>query len=491
MYPWHDKGNVVYRGVLVFQFILSIFIGFFTDSLLLSILVGGLILSFPLTLFVTAKHLVLTRHVAAISTQLFAALHIQQMMGATYMHFEIFAVMAVTSVYRDWKVVVSSVVVVAVHHVGFYVLQSSGSGVFIFEPSYLTFYILAIHALFAIAEGAVLCFITKKSEEEAISSLTLTNIIHEIMKTPDTFNLKVSVPNTSTELKQFSSLISSFSGFISKATNVSNNIADVSDTVKSLSSGVKSASIDTTGQVTTIAAATEEMTANNHSVAERALDVNRLSQESKLSSQKANEVVSASNSEVDQLRQDLNLTSEAIQSLSEKCHQIEHVMASITAISDQTNLLALNAAIESARAGEHGRGFAVVADEVRQLAMRTKDNTQQISEITNSLIEESNISVERMKGCVDRATQVSDSSNSAKHIIDTVVEGISEVSENMSSVSIAIKEQSAASQEIARSTNELATTSQALSHSADVSEDSAESLQAEVRNLRAELNRFH
>ena len=491
MYPWHDKGNVVYRGVLIFQFLLSIFIGFYTDSLLLSILVGGLILSFPLVLFAVAKHMELTRHVAAISTQLFAALHIQQMMGATYMHFEIFAVMAVTSVYRDWKVVVSSVVVVALHHVGFYALQSAGSSVFVFEADYLTLYILAIHALFAIAEGAVLSFITKKSEEEAISSLTLTQLIQEIMKTPDTFNLHVSIPNTSKELKQFSSLISSFSDFITKATHVGNNISAVSDTVKSLSSDVKSASIDTTGQVSTIAAATEEMTANNHAVAERALDVNRLSQDSKVSSQKANEVVLASNHEVDLLRQDLNRTSEAIQSLSEKCHQIEHVMASVTAISDQTNLLALNAAIESARAGEHGRGFAVVADEVRQLAMRTKDNTQQISEITHSLIEESNISVERMKGCVDRATQVSDSSNSAKHIIDTVVESISEVSENMSSVSVAIKEQSAASQEIARSTNELATTSQTLSQNADVSEDSAESLQAEVQNLRAELNRFH
>jgi methyl-accepting chemotaxis protein len=490
MYPWHDKGNVVYRGVLIFQFILGIFIGFFTDSLLLSILVGSFILSFPLILFVVGKHMELTRHVAAISTQLFAALHIQQMMGATYMHFEIFAVMAVTSVYRDRKVVVSSVIVVAIHHIGFYALQASGTDVFIFEAAYLTLYILVIHALFAIAEGAVLCLITKKSEEEAISSLTLTKLIHDIMKTPDTFNLNVSIPQTSTELRQFSSLINSFSGFISKATKVSSNISNVSDTVMSLSSGVKSASIDTSAQVSTIAAATEEMTANNHAVAERALDVNRLSQESKIASQKANEVVSVSNHEVNELRQDLNLTAEAIQSLSEKCHQIEQVMASITAISDQTNLLALNAAIESARAGEHGRGFAVVADEVRQLAMRTKDNTQQISEITNSLIEESNISVDRMKGCVDRATQVSDSSNSAKHIIDTVVEGISEVSENMSTVSIAIKEQSAASQEIARSTNELATTSEALSQSADVSEESAESLQSEVQNLRAELNRF-
>ena len=53
-----------------------------------------------------------------------------------------------------------------------------------------------------------------------------------------------------------------------------------------------------------------------------------------------------------------------------------------------------NASIEAARAGEHGRGFAVVAEEIRTLADQSRESTEQINQIVNTLIDNSNISVE-------------------------------------------------------------------------------------------------
>lgn len=74
--------------------------------------------------------------------------------------------------------------------------------------------------------------------------------------------------------------------------------------------------------------------------------------------------------------------------------QIREATDIIAGIASQTNLLALNASIEAARAGETGKGFAVVAEEIRVLADQSKESSEHIRNIVNTLIENSNSSVE-------------------------------------------------------------------------------------------------
>ena len=100
---------------------------------------------------------------------------------------------------------------------------------------------------------------------------------------------------------------------------------------------------------------------------------------------------------IDELNQDLQVSSDMLTTLKQSGVQVSAVVKTIAEIAEQTNLLALNAAIEAARAGETGRGFAVVADEVRLLATRTHDSTHQINEIIESILKAITDAVDSME----------------------------------------------------------------------------------------------
>ncbi|WP_229262717.1 methyl-accepting chemotaxis protein [Duganella radicis] len=84
-------------------------------------------------------------------------------------------------------------------------------------------------------------------------------------------------------------------------------------------------------------------------------------------------------------REDAQTAAAVMAALQANSRKIYGFTEAISEISARTNLLALNAAIEAARAGEQGRGFAVVASEVRQLALRTKEATDEISTMVREI----------------------------------------------------------------------------------------------------------
>lgn len=71
--------------------------------------------------------------------------------------------------------------------------------------------------------------------------------------------------------------------------------------------------------------------------------------------------------------------------VSSSAEEIDKISSVVKQLSDQSNLLGLNAAIEAARAGEAGKGFSVVANEIRKLATNSKENVDQINEITGNI----------------------------------------------------------------------------------------------------------
>ncbi len=79
---------------------------------LVSLLLGSLIVCWPVTLALTRPGRTVTRHVIAIAQMLMAALFIHLAAGRIETHFMTFASLAFLASYRDWKVLISATLVV-------------------------------------------------------------------------------------------------------------------------------------------------------------------------------------------------------------------------------------------------------------------------------------------------------------------------------------------------------------------------------------------
>jgi len=239
-------------------------------------------------------------------------------------------------------------------------------------------------------------------------------------------------------------------------------LANSSDETQKLSTVVTAASEETSGNVQSVAEATEQVVAS----------VNEIGSQVQLSAQITHQAV-----------EQAERTDARIAKLAQAANRIGDVTEMIAKIASQTNLLALNATIESARAGEAGRGFAVVAQEVKALASQTSQATDEIS----SQIAE-----------IQAATQ--ESVLAIKEIGDTIgrVSGIAET------IAASIQAQGDATREIARNVQQAAIgTTQVANNIGDVSRgateigsasaqvlSSAQMLSSENKRLKAEVMKF-
>ncbi len=228
------------------------------------------------------------------------------------------------------------------------------------------------------------------------------------------------------------------------------------------SDAVSTAASNASGNVETVAAASEELS----------YSINEIEKQMTASNEVARTAVERAEA-----------TNQTMKVLSETAGKIGQVVELINHIAKQTNLLALNATIEAARAGEAGKGFAVVASEVKNLANQTAHATEEIS---NQIDAMQNVSSEALEA------------------IATIRETIGEISASVTSVASAVRQQSSATQEISQNTQQAAsstrdvsanivavqTANDETSEAANAVVSAAGDLSTEADKLRNEVNRF-
>ncbi len=361
-------------------------------SPLLAAAVAALLLAGPLLVFLRDFSAPLAAELIAVAAMGISALTIHVTNGMIEGHFEIFVLLALLTVYGRVTPLLVAGVVIALHHVLFWLWLPAS--VFNYKASFST---VLIHAFFVVLEVAPACWIAQQ-----------------------------------------------FGRSIQARALVAEHMGGVADDVSTSSKALNDASGELASSATTQAATMRDTLHSSDELRDLSSGAAGIAKD-------AMHWMKEMDQSFSQATADLSAVQNTVSQIVQANDKIHKVIRLIEEIAFQTKILSLNAAVEAAGAGQYGAGFAVVANEVGSLAQRSASAATETSTLIDEAIRSAQSgsssvaalsdamgrltnSTAKVKERIEKLQSTSNGQKEAAQVINRALERIGKSAESTASV---------------------------------------------------------
>ncbi|MDE3009753.1 MAG: methyl-accepting chemotaxis protein [Pseudomonadota bacterium] len=460
-----------------------------SGQLLIAVLLAAPALGVPLLIHLQAPGSGWSASAMGAAFMVFSALLIHLSRGMLETHFTIFALLAFLLFYRDWRPLVLAAGLIAVHHIGFALLQAARLGFYV-TPGVPSVGVIVLHAIYVIAETGMLVYMAVQMRRDALESLRVAELATRIgqggldnaVAGADLarFPLLARLVDMQTQLAQT----------IGNAQQQSLAVHELArrGTAGNGELGALAQRQDRVAQQ--VANSMHALRDSIEALAGRARAAEQQAETSERSTEEGAAVISATSAEIRQVAGSIDQVAERLHELDRSFEDIGRVVQLITDVASQTNLLALNAAIEAARAGEQGRGFAVVADEVRKLAERTRQATAEINKTMQDVDQRKQLVLQQIGDTRSRTEASVEHALRTGASIQAIRRDVREVKDFIVSVAAGLDGQLAETRAVAGGVGEMVQLSTEGSARQDSFSRDFEKLNASAQQLHEAAGRF-
>ena len=419
-----------------------------------------------------------TRLIVAVALMGGVSMLVYQLTGHPWqidMHMYFFAALACLVAYCDYRPIIAGTVAVALHHLALnFILPAA------IYPGGTDFGRVVLHAVILLIEAGVLMALGLKLSQLFETTARKTAEAEKAHAAEARANSERSEAGQRAKQERDAARRELAAGFERKIGSIVEAVAVAVGEMQGMSASMRNSSAETaqqtaaatastqaSGNVETVAAATEELTAS----------INNISQQVTRSAEIAGKAA-----------EEARRTNTVVEGLAAGTHKIGEVVTLIQNIASQTNLLALNATIEAARAGEHGKGFAVVASEVKALANQTAKATEEISAQVQGIQNATGDAVSAIQAIGGTIAEIDSISNEIATAVEQQGLATREISGNVQQAANGTRNVNNSILSVSRTSEEAGAAASRLLDAANGLSAQSERLKAEVGSFLGSLN---